>query len=559
MIASHSSFHGLLDPAAPGAVLRNRVVRSASASENRAVPNSAATSLTRRDTMLNDLQTQPLIASESVASALTPPPSRENDLPAPVAERPDRVGVERSLVPSTQLLNASQIRVQLSPLASPQLPTDLAATTRSNFDRDALIQRMLIGQGVLRSSRTPATCLAPRVDLVDRPVLQGATVADVSTRVSGRKRKNPVPKSGNSPPITSQASPKQAILHRENTRENADGYQEYKIFAYLPLAFALFPAFCGVVFSHGSVVVNDFLVLCLLAGYLYWLVQIPHMWYRNAREQALAAGLYSPLIRNDAGKQDRKTAANANLGRWEFCSLLFCFIGPALGGTLLYYLRTGLSTPISNFNITLFLLAAFMRASGVLLEYVDRWSRRLYERATSLEPSRAEALEDNFVKLRCEIERLDGLVGFVVQESSSKFRPDIDSLTRAMRRYERNQMLMADDFMTQLHDVKAEVRKTVLQLKQTVDTSRPKVEKTDMRSATSTTMSGYNVLHPTMVPLFLDVRKLAIMSYVFWVFYVPFRVASKIVHAPWKIKRKISARFAVVKQRAMRDVAGVSL
>ncbi|KAK9240868.1 hypothetical protein V1525DRAFT_394136 [Lipomyces kononenkoae] len=320
----------------------------------------------------------------------------------------------------------------------------------SGIDRDVLLERMLIGQGALRSRRS---------------LTDVSKKKKKSTSGSPKRRKSKQDQASSPSSTYSQMREAKMAQHAPTLSQDLDDGNPW---TYLPLVFALCPAFVGIFFTNGNKAVTDVLLLCIMTMYLHWLVKVPYDWYQDARAQAVSADVYPPLSDDPAEKQLYKlrSEAAAKLAHWEIFSLATCFIGPILGGFLLHYLRGSLTSEsagglVSNFNITLFVLTACVRGALILAELVKRRTLHLTDIARAQPRTRVEDLECQVVFLEDEIRRLESVIGSAAKEAG-EIRPDVAALTRAMRRYEKNQALQSQEFVTQIQELENEIKRNAV-------------------------------------------------------------------------------------------------
>ncbi|KAI3539161.1 hypothetical protein CSPX01_09060 [Colletotrichum filicis] len=290
---------------------------------------------------------------------------------------------------------------------------------------------------------------------------------------------------------------------------------ELSNWASVPLAFALLPAVGGLLFKNGSAVVTDIMLLGLSAVFLHWSVTHPWNWYHSAqavRERAeistsavvddeseaeQAAGSPSPAASTANGhttngsvdeasevpttptsfvqEQVRKTTtpprnkkedALAELWVHEILALVSCFMFPMLGAYLLHAIRAQLSRPseglVSNYNLTIFLLAAEVRPISHLMKLVQCRTIQL-QRDVHVNPYKDDgATSDQMRVLMARLEMLESRPepttmkhngtsdnSKIKQEASiardvrNAIQPDLDALNRAVRRYEKKATVLA--------------------------------------------------------------------------------------------------------------------
>ncbi|KAK9370179.1 hypothetical protein V1509DRAFT_616949 [Lipomyces kononenkoae] len=399
----------------------------------------------------------------------------------------------------------------------------------SGIDRDVLLERMLIGQGALRSRKN---------------------LSDVSKKkkksTSGSpKRKKSKQDQTSSPSSTCNQIREPKMPHAPALAPDLDDGNPW---TYLPLVFALCPAFVGIFVTNGNKAVTDVLLLCIMTMYLHWLVKVPYDWYQDARAQAVSADIYPPLSDDPAERQLYKlrSEAAAKLAHWEILSLATCFIGPILGGFLLHYLRGSLTSEsagglVSNFNITLFVLTACVRGALILAELVKRRTLHLTDIARAQPRTRVEELECQVEFLEDEIRRLEGVIGSAAKEAG-EIRPDVAALTRAMRRYEKNQALQSQEFVSQFQELENEIKRNAAKGR----TMAPEYTYNHMYGSSNLAtkpLASPGVAAKTVSP---PRRKYsiwaAIYTYAGWWLSVPLKTAKSMLRLPVKLYRALGRR-----------------
>ncbi|KAH8815632.1 hypothetical protein F5884DRAFT_184590 [Xylogone sp. PMI_703] len=293
-----------------------------------------------------------------------------------------------------------------------------------------------------------------------------------------------------------------------------------------PLAFALFPAIGGIMFKNGSSVVTDITLLALAAIFLNWSVRIPWTWYHSAQEirlreeqnnESIAAedsfedsGL-EPLHEESSAVLEEQPedvptanqvphgvrqlpvhqAAIKELYLHEVFALLSCFLFPVLGAYLLHTIRSQLSRPseglVSNYNLTIFLLASELRPMGHLVKliqsrtlhlqrivnvnpYASSNSRMIVTAATHEEiVRRLDALEARaFASVEGGIENTGPESSSTGKQSNSiatevrrSLQPDLDALNRAVRRYEKRAMLQTYQTESKLSELESKINDAI--------------------------------------------------------------------------------------------------
>ncbi|KAL7789942.1 hypothetical protein V8C37DRAFT_385605 [Trichoderma ceciliae] len=283
-------------------------------------------------------------------------------------------------------------------------------------------------------------------------------------------------------------------------------HHESSPLASLSLAFALLPAIAGVLFQNGTSVVTDVMLLGLAAIFLHWSVTQPWQWYYAAQEvrileensigipveedcdldlQGKSPSTSAPLDnvpeeregeesddssseKRDAAREKpsaaQQQAALKELYRHESLALVSCFILPFLSAYLLHYIRGQLSRPseglVSNFNLTIFLMAAELRVLSHMITLIqsrtlhlqrivhdspfgqhvgtetllEEMLRRL-ERLETLSTSQSHVLAGHG-------DTLDSTTAAVSRDVRNTIQPDLDALNRAVRRYEKRATLL---------------------------------------------------------------------------------------------------------------------
>ena len=190
---------------------------------------------------------------------------------------------------------------------------------------------------------------------------------------------------------------------------------------------------------------------------------------------------------------DRALSAQNELRIHELLALVACFAFPACGAWLLHAIRSQLSrrseSLISNYNLTIFLLAAEVRPASHLIKLVQR--RTLFlQRTISAAASEksADQLDPQVADIAKRLEELeahvagsvmlsvksgpgtasqaDDLVARASHQAKADVRqtlqPEVDALNRAMRRYEKGRMTAAIQVETRFQDLEARVQDVVI-------------------------------------------------------------------------------------------------
>ena len=188
---------------------------------------------------------------------------------------------------------------------------------------------------------------------------------------------------------------------------------------------------------------------------------------------------------------DQALKAQNELRIHELLALLACFVFPILGAWLLHAIRAQLSRPseslISDYNLTIFLLASEVRPLSHLIKLVQRrtlFLQRSITVATSTPKidrtcisdlsNRLEELEAhvaNSVTLSNEADigmpsHTDEIIVKASSQANAEVRktiqPEVDALNRAMRRYEKRTMTSAIQIETRLQELEGRVQDAVI-------------------------------------------------------------------------------------------------
>ncbi|KAJ5833540.1 hypothetical protein N7474_001851 [Penicillium riverlandense] len=279
-----------------------------------------------------------------------------------------------------------------------------------------------------------------------------------------------------------------------------------------PLGLALLPAIAGVFFKEGSAFVTDVTLLVLAAIFLNWSVRLPWDWYRSAQgvrreegafESAADNPIESEVDEPDATDADNNVpqaqpsasaAATQELQIHELTALASCFIFPVIGTWLLHGIRSSLSRPseglVSNYNLTIFLLASEIRPVAHLLKLVQSRTLHLQRIVASsganeiIDPAKVQDLSTRLDELEAHVaeaaaarmaaspgSKQEGalsphepannglaLVAQAVSEARRSTQPEIEALNRAVRRYEKRTAITAHQTDTRLQHLEAQTR-----------------------------------------------------------------------------------------------------
>lgn len=299
------------------------------------------------------------------------------------------------------------------------------------------------------------------------------------------------------------------------------------IMSSLPLAFALLPALFGVLFEGGGAIITDVMLLGLVFIFLRYTITQPWQWYHEAQEVRMQqeVGLEQSCDEDSEAEMPAKMTASAmtldevpeedsqkneenpydiqaegsqhhedvepkrtagtngrtrgqeaavnELYIHEVLALLACFVSPILGAYLLHAIRAQLTRPseglMTDFNITVFLLAAELRPMSHALKLIQARTLHLQRivqsvpaaRSTKLQLEemrirlaqlelRADATEATATTLASSAQQAqrnsavgEGKKDALVREVRNAVQPELDALNRAVRRYEKRATVLA--------------------------------------------------------------------------------------------------------------------
>lgn len=296
----------------------------------------------------------------------------------------------------------------------------------------------------------------------------------------------------------------------------------------LPLAFALLPALVGVFFEGGSSFITDVMLLGLVFIFLRYTITQPWRWYHEAQEVRIKqeVGLEqafeedsevdvpgkmtsSVMTLDEVPEETSQDERNQNQGAQpesqqheprdakvspdkmsrtraqeaavnelyvhEVLALFSCFLSPALGAYLLHAIRAQLSRPseglMTDFNITVFLLAAELRPISHALKLIQARTLHLQRIVQSTPMARSamlqlEEMRTRLVQLEVRAEATEEAAAStlasanqqaqrngsqgdkkkeaaIIREVRNAIQPELDALNRAVRRYEKKATVLA--------------------------------------------------------------------------------------------------------------------
>lgn len=169
--------------------------------------------------------------------------------------------------------------------------------------------------------------------------------------------------------------------------------------------------------------------------------------------------------------QDFRQEALNELYTHEVMALASCFFFPLLGAFLLHTIRNQLSRPseglVSNYNLTIFLLAAEIHPLGHLIKMVQARTLHLQRIVHSNPYNEASPASGRIEDVMRRLEELESRVaesrtgashcangiadpgkqakqdGSLVREVRNAIQPELDALNRAVRHYEKRTTMLA--------------------------------------------------------------------------------------------------------------------
>lgn len=135
-------------------------------------------------------------------------------------------------------------------------------------------------------------------------------------------------------------------------------------------------------------------------------------------------------------------------------------MSPAIGAWLLHHIRYQLSRPseglVSNYNLTIFLLASELRPMSHLIKMIQARTLHLQRNVATNPHARSPAPPTALSDLSTRLAELETHIADITSNGSSSkspppdfathirktFQPDLDALNRAVRRYEKKATLL---------------------------------------------------------------------------------------------------------------------
>jgi len=210
-----------------------------------------------------------------------------------------------------------------------------------------------------------------------------------------------------------------------------------------PIAFAVIPPMGALIYGKSDVW-SDFLLLLLIAFYLYNIIKVPWELYYAARTRRVINENLTGQTADPDQEQKRNQAAK-DLRRQEIWALLLVIASPIIGGYALHGAKMYLNYDkyISHFNIVLFVFAAGIRPLMHIASLAKNRTLHLQEQvhypSTEVEllKRRVQHLEYEFSQLRR---------GFATKRDINNvkdgFEPTLSQLNKAVRRYEKKEQYL---------------------------------------------------------------------------------------------------------------------
>lgn len=176
-------------------------------------------------------------------------------------------------------------------------------------------------------------------------------------------------------------------------------------------------------------------------------------------------------------------SATSELRFHELLALATCFLAPLVGAWLLHHIRAQLSRPseglVSNYNLTIFLLASELRPLSHLIKLVQARTLHLQrtvstnpyvpandDATASLSPSSTiKELASRLTELETHIadsatsptspKNMLNQLPEITASIRQSLQPDLDALNRAVRRYEKRSVLLSMQTEKRLQDLEA--------------------------------------------------------------------------------------------------------
>ena len=181
----------------------------------------------------------------------------------------------------------------------------------------------------------------------------------------------------------------------------------------------------------------------------------------------------SETIHEEPDGSGTQLRASKELRRQELMAFAACFAGPLLGACLLHTLRRQLTVAdglVSDYNLTIFVLVAELRPVARLMKMKEERMMHLQRIVKSdpqdlLKPGDAQQISQRLSELET---RLSGPTTpnnvettQIVAEVRQTMQPQLDALTRAIRRYEKRNAAQTAQIEARFREVDARLKDTL--------------------------------------------------------------------------------------------------
>lgn len=218
---------------------------------------------------------------------------------------------------------------------------------------------------------------------------------------------------------------------------------------------ALFPVFASFFFGSHTEHWTDLILLALVAVYLHNCVAVPNGYYKASRK------------RYRTSNEGQLTAKQREVSRQLWYAELQAFGGlifaPICGAALLHYVRGTMARPanglITNFNITVFILAAEIRPLKIAYTYLTARSEQLQEELIDVAPSRYDDLANKMATMESELQYLKGEAGKsdLAHMNGSMDHSELDQIKQALRRFERHETQLKQHYEEKLYSLERQL------------------------------------------------------------------------------------------------------
>jgi len=212
-----------------------------------------------------------------------------------------------------------------------------------------------------------------------------------------------------------------------------------------PILFAVIPPMGALIFGKSDIW-SDFLLLLLIAFYLYNIIKVPWELYYAARSRRVINENTTQDQTLDPTQEAIKNQAIKELQRQELYALTLVVASPIIGGYTLHGAKmymTDYDKYISHFNIVLFVFAAGIRPLMHIANLAKNRTLHLQEQvhypSTEVEllKRRVQHLEYEFSQLRKGLATKRDILNV-----KDGFEPSISQLNKAVRRYEKKEQYL---------------------------------------------------------------------------------------------------------------------